>query len=380
MASAESLRVFHAAFVHWHYRVATYNELAKRVAAFHVVCVEEDPTAETAHKPSGYDLEYRAGGRLSGYRLMWQACLPAVFRLNSYDIYLLEWNVRNVRLWSDTLLLRCMRKKVVWWGHGVSKRNKLLSRLLVLVSRVFASGFLVYTQAGKDILVDRFNYKAGRVFVAPNGVPVERQPPRVAREEALGDLGVRLQSLSDERRHFATVYCGRLEPGRDLERIIEAMAKIADRLPQWYHFFVGTGSDEAALKGLVESKGLSARVLFFGARFDSKFLTAVYSVADVAIIPGWLGLALTQAGSYGCPAIIGNNATLHNPEIAVFREGQTGWTYNYEVNDLDAAILRVAEHAPKLLKAAGKAAHSVVYSEYSTEAMVNGITQSLAEV
>ena len=91
-------------------------------------------------------------------------------------------------------------------------------------------------------------YSASRVHRVPNGVP---DCPTRTRETRMAARAMLAESNSElELPHAAplAVYTGRLEPGRGLERLLDAWEPIARRRPNARLWLAGDGSLRAALR------------------------------------------------------------------------------------------------------------------------------------
>jgi glycosyltransferase involved in cell wall biosynthesis len=95
---------------------------------------------------------------------------------------------------------------------------------------------------------------------------------------------------------------GALIPRKGQSLVIRALAQLAEaRL-----LLVGTGADEADLRGLAGREGVAERVHFLGS-LDHTLLPVVLSAADVMVLPSaseGLANAWVEALACGCPLVI----------------------------------------------------------------------------
>jgi PEP-CTERM/exosortase A-associated glycosyltransferase len=118
---------------------------------------------------------------------------------------------------------------------------------------------------------------AERVTVIPNAVD-----PRAFAFDSKPDAALRTRLRLDG----ATVvgFVGSFYAYEGLDLLIEALAQLAPRNPDLRVLFVGGGPQEAALKALVEARGLSHRVVLVG-RVPHAEVQRYYGLVDVLAYP-----------------------------------------------------------------------------------------------
>src|SRR5205085_12488654 len=136
-----------------------------------------------------------------------------------------------------------------------------------------------------------------------------------------------------------SLYVGNLEPRKNLERLIEAFARVPAKDHQlvivgnrWYH---GAVAEQKA-----RSLGLNGRVKFLG-YVPREDLPAIFSGATALVYPSLLegfGLPIVEAMACGAPVITSNNSSMKEvaADAALLVDPRN-------VNEITEALTRMAE-------------------------------------
>jgi glycosyltransferase involved in cell wall biosynthesis len=147
---------------------------------------------------------------------------------------------------------------------------------------------------------------------------------------AVVPYGVPLPESPAERRSRSgppvLLFVGRLVARKGVDRLLDALARIADR--PWRLEIVGFGPERDPLERQAESLGLLDRVDFLG-RLSSADLVNAYRRADCFVLPATLderadteglGVVLLEAMSHGVPVV----ATRRGGIVDIVEDGRTG--------------------------------------------------------
>ena len=169
-------------------------------------------------------------------------------------------------------------------------------------------------------------YAGGRpIEVIPYGVPLPETDPMT-------------ETVSEATGPPRILFVGRLVARKGVDRLLEALARIADRA--WRLEIVGFGPERGPLEARAQALGLSDRVDFLG-RVTSDELVSAYRRAACFVLPATLddradteglGVVLLEAMSYGVPVV----ATRRGGIVDVVDDGRTGLL----VEDDPAALSR----------------------------------------
>ena len=142
--------------------------------------------------------------------------------------------------------------KLVYDAHEISSGRegyRKIGRLVAWVEKAImpkAAGSITTTEARAKFF--------GRAYHMPRPLVLQNRP-RLVRVEGDGRLH---RELGLDKSYPIVIYQGGLQPGRGLDRLVEAAANVSGA----YFVFVGGGSIESDLKALVDQLSLGSRVFF----------------------------------------------------------------------------------------------------------------------
>jgi len=201
-------------------------------------------------------------------------------------------------------------------------------------------------------------YAGGRAIeVIPYGVPLPEAPPAAPHERA------------DPPR---ILFVGRLVARKGVDRLLDALARIADRA--WRLEVVGFGPERDPLELHAERLGLSDRVEFLG-RVSSADLVAAYRRASCFVLPATLderadteglGVVLLEAMSYGVPVV----ATRRGGIVDIVEDGRTGVLVEDDPAALAHGIGSVLDDAERA-RALGEAGRARVRDRFGWDSIVD---------
>jgi glycosyltransferase involved in cell wall biosynthesis len=208
----------------------------------------------------------------------------------------------------------------------------------------------------RDELIDARIAPAARIKVVPLGLDLERfamARDDAARQSARSTLGIPADAL-------VIVAIGRLVPIKRLERLIDAFAAVAGRVPGSLLYLVGDGSERETLQARVAAAGLLDRVTFVGWSGSTPDWYAGTDVVALTSDREGTPLALIEAAAAGRPVV----ATDVGGVADVVADGSTGFVV--PASSVDALADRLTQLAqdPDLRRAMGSEApaHAIRYS------------------
>jgi glycosyltransferase involved in cell wall biosynthesis len=180
------------------------------------------------------------------------------------------------------------------------------------------------------------------------------RPDPAARDRLRRTLGLDVEALL-----FTTV--AMLRPGKGLEYLLQAVAKMRSRTPVARVLIVGDGEERPKLETLVAALGLTEVVRFVGVRSDVPGLLAA---ADVYVHPSLseaLPISVLEAMAVGLPVVASSVGGI--PEIVA--DEQTGMLVPpAHADQLAAAMLRLLD--PGLRATMGAAGRAWVETHATT--------------
>ncbi|MGA3148098.1 MAG: glycosyltransferase family 4 protein [Acidimicrobiales bacterium] len=147
-----------------------------------------------------------------------------------------------------------------------------------------------------------------------------------------------VSDLASRRRrseHQSIVCVGRLVAHKCTASIINAIPALLAEFPHVELHLVGDGPERSAIEALVESLGLSDRIILHGPVSSSerdRILRTAWMSVNASEGEGW-GLSVVEANAAGVPVLAYRRPGLRDS----IRDGETGWLID-ESQDLSSAI------------------------------------------
>lgn len=148
-----------------------------------------------------------------------------------------------------------------------------------------------------------------------------------------------LQVDTDTPRPARVAYLGRLEPYKNVDVMLRAMAQLSDRFPDAELLVIGRGSARPALESLARELGIADRTRFTGFVSDEERNELLLGTR-VCVCPsekeGW-GLTVIESNATGTPVVATDAPGLRDS----VRHAETG--YLVETRNVDGFAARIAE-------------------------------------
>ncbi len=268
--------------------------------------------------------------------------------IHSHSPFLLGMIARHVARQQRLPLVSTNHTLYTEYAHYVKLLPRALTRrLLVDWMRDYYNDcdhVLAPSELTRHRLVEDYGVKSP-VSVIPTGIPA---PPYI------------LARPADTRREFGVppdarllLYVGRLAPEKNLEMLLAAFRKIADKMPDAYLVVAGSGKSASALKRLARQMEIAPRVVFTGFLGRTK-LDPLYKASDLFLFPSKTetqGLAVGEALAAGTPAVVVNGGGA--PEA--IRDGENGYVVEDEPALMADRALRLLSDEPLRRKMAASA-------------------------
>lgn len=202
-----------------------------------------------------------------------------------------------------------------------------------------------------------------RIAVVPTAVDIKRfiKPNQLRLKKLKDAFGV------DE----IIVYVGRLEPVKNIQLLIEAMAEVALRRPSARLVIVGEGTERERIAEQVRKRGLSSCIVFAGP-VDAEHIVEYYHAARVGVLPSRsesLGKVLIEAGAASLPVV----ATDTDGARSVIVAGKTGYLVPQgDARGMAEKIVFLLEHSPEATEM-GKRAQEHIAKHFNWEQSIEQV-------
>ena len=281
------------------------------------------------------------------------------------DVVLSEGSSNFVNAIQGLLYAKLFRKKFIWWGLGrlrdkfyeKSRKNDFINGI-----EKKCDAQLCYSSYAKDY----YNYIGipdEKIFVAVNVVDTDKIATKTN-----GEL---FKAAKNEAHPFTVLFVGALEPNKKVNMLIRAFGKFVKKHADAKLDIVGKGSSSDSLRKLVESEHVE-NVTFHGQVIEG--LEQFYAKADVFVLPGLGGLAISEAMAYGLPVIasVGDGC-----EVDLIKNGENGFR-NPELGEDDIVdYLNQMYDNPELLEKMKKKSLEIIESEHNDHTYINAINRAI---
>lgn len=227
----------------------------------------------------------------------------------------------------------------IWWGHGydtrasagVSATSWLREAIKGFMTRR-ADGLITYTPGGADYWRKK-GLPANRLVPCYNTIDVEGL--RAAGADATKAQLMELRSSLGLEGKRVLLFSGRLYAEKQVEFLLEAFALLKKTDLDVALLIVGDGEDRDRLEQLARRAELED-VHFLGELTDPKVTAAYFSLAELMVIPGLVGLAVVHGFAFGLP-LVTTEHNFHSVEIE-YLSGDNGVMTKHNVSRYAEAI------------------------------------------
>jgi glycosyltransferase involved in cell wall biosynthesis len=251
-----------------------------------------------------------------------------LFRLRP-DVLLVQGGMLFNNL-ATLLYARVTGTPIVWWSLGEieGRQFKGLSALYRRMVRWVERRATLY--AGfSSVAINYFlkeGYPPNRCYNLVNVVDTE-----AVRRHALScrDKIAPLRRCLGLEGQKVVLFVGSMTQTKGLASLLAAWARLRDHTQSVRLVLVGDGPERARCQRLAQDLGIADRVVFVGAVYDD--VAVYFQLADLFVMPGTGGLAISDAMVHGLPVIaaIGDGV-----EVDLIDQGQNG--FRIPPNDTEA--------------------------------------------
>ncbi len=258
---------------------------------------------------------------------LWQSGVVGMAARSVHDTIIFLGNMYFLSSWIAAAVARLRGRRVLFWGHGYTRRERGLQGALRALFYRIAHGHLLYGQRAKRLLVER-GFDPDSLYVVYNSLDYASQ--RAVREATSESALAAIRARHFARPDLPLLICiGRLDARKHLDRLIDALCRLDERGLEANLMLVGDGGIRPELETHAERAGVAARVCFYGACFDEREIGPLLMSSNLCVCPGHVGLTAIHAMAYGLPVITHDLLDIQAPEVEAIEPGRTGDLYSH---------------------------------------------------
>lgn len=263
----------------------------------------------------------------------------------SIEAYVLIGAFRLLSMWRLPYLIKLKNPnaKIFFWSHGWYGRETFAKKIIKKMFFAPADGILLYGNHARDLMIKE-GFNKEKLFVIHNSL---NYPVQIELRKSITLSSIYTEHFGNN--HPVLVMIGRLTLRKNLNMLLEAVAKLKAKNELYNIVLIGDGPDRKALESLASELNISNQVWFYGACYDEKTNAELIYNSDMCIVPGDIGLTAMHAMMFGCPCITHDYFPNHGPEFESIHQGVTGSFYKHgDIESLSNAISKwFAEHKDK---------------------------------
>lgn len=255
-----------------------------------------------------------------------------------YDTLVMLGNPNWPTTWLAAIIGRLRGKQVFFWTHGWLKQESGLKSKFRNIFNKLAHGLLLYGHRAKEIGI-KSGFKPERLHVIYNSLDCLLQDKARSQLEPKDRESTRQKLFKDSAQQPILINITRLHHYKKLDMLIDAAKILNDRGSPVNLLIVGEGPHKQELEQQAKNNNINA--VFTGALYEELEIGQMLNAADIAVMPGPVGLLVMHALAYGVPVISNNNLDTQMPEYEAITQGLTGDFFDHgNVQSLADAIER----------------------------------------
>lgn len=245
----------------------------------------------------------------------------AVDAIRSCDVAVLQFDIRNLTIWSPSVL--ASRCRTLLWGHGFgASRGAVLARPIRQMLIRIHDGAILYGNASRDALLAS-GVPDDKLHVARNTLHV----PNAGRDQGLAST---------------FLFVGRFTQIKRIDWLLTAFSYAIRSIdPAIRLRIVGSGTVAPGLRELTRQLGIQHRVEWLPWTDDPSTLRKLYSEAIAYVSPGAVGLGCVQAFAYATPVVC-TTKPYPSPEYQYLQHRDNALLFNNSVDSLASTMVDLA--------------------------------------
>lgn len=281
------------------------------------------------------DLPAEVGLKVSGYWMLGNCLLyqPLLREIAAADLVISEQANRYVLNYMLAALSALGAKRIAFWGMG-QNRSESRSEFSEWIRRRIAGKadwWFVYTKGTSNYFTSNGAPKE-KITVVQNAVDTHEF------SELMNSIGEAEESIARdqlgmEKGSRAGLYCGVLTTEKGIGFLLEAAEKIKAQVPNFHLVIIGGGPERERVEAAARS---SSWIHWVGSQFGRE-KAVLFRLADVFLLPGYVGLAILDAFAAGLP-LLTTNLPFHRPEIEYLEPGKNGLITEHEVDAYSSGV------------------------------------------
>lgn len=295
-------------------------------------------------------------------------------------IVISQFSLGYLTFWLLLSLKPFFRYKLGLWSHGVRNNEihapfRSISRKLSLLLMRNADAVIFYSHSRQKIVANKLK-RHNHLFVAPNTLDTTFLKDIYNRLSVIGKETIKNELGFASR--FNLIFTGRLLNDKRIDLILDSFMILKAKYDISLHF-IGEGPERERIEKFMEQ---SEMIHLHGGLFDELEVGKYLFASDIYIMPGYVGLGIVHAFSFGLPAISCRSTLtgpFHSPEAEYFIDNYNGFWCDSNIPSLVTNAEKMLSDL-SLLNNMSKNALNTAYQECTMEKMLSGFERTISHL
>ena len=314
--------------------------------------------------------------RILGLTFCIQPSVPWLILFGRHDALIVEASPWVLSNWLVFVIAKLKRTPIIGWGSGSgkvwdSKIQRLFSPVQKLLFKFVFDACIAYGSSSVE-LFEGLGHPKDKIFLAWNSIDTEETEKWIS--EINNDSGhvEKLKKQWGLDTYKIVLFVGQLQPPKQIPNLLKAFAIIKENLPDCGLIIVGDGPERNYLQAVAESLSLESAIFLGDLR--GKKLAEIFVAADVFALPGWGGLALQEAVSYGLPVVTTRG---DGTAVDLVQNGMNGFILSEAKPEYIAEKIRTILTDDSLCENMGKQSRQIALHKININTMVEGFLNAI---
>jgi len=262
-----------------------------------------------------------------GKHFLWQEGVYRPSFTKDYNVVIHTGSMYQLSTWVALLIGKAQGKRQLLWTHGLRTKEDNAKGMIRRIFYNISDGLLLYGHRAKELLID-YGFDSDKLYVIYNSLDYEKQCKQrnaVTQDEI---NSVKQQFFSQPQLPLL-IYIGRITGEKKPLQLADLVIEMKRRGQPINLLVIGDGPELSSLESNVSASNLNDCLHVYGPCHDEIKLAPMMLAADLAIMPGYIGLSAMHYMAYGLPVLTSDDLANQKPEVEAIIEGLTGDYYEH---------------------------------------------------
>ena len=272
-----------------HYREEFFDGLAENFD-MQLYCYEKNNIIESNNfHQSSFETKYIRNVKLGPFLFF----NPIPFLRKDCNIIILMLHFGHISTWLILLTKFIHRKKIILWGQGISVKRyiKEEKKLSILIRWMISLADTIWLYTKKEQRMWKNEFPNKQIVSLDNTISNVKDIVNFKTEISKS----KLKENYSIKTEICLIFCARFNNPYRRTDILEEIIKKSESLKHGF-IIIGDGPYKPDFSKY-------SNVYDFGTLYDVKTKSELFTIADLYIQPGWVGLSIVEAMAYGKPVL-----------------------------------------------------------------------------